>query len=320
MRPSAATRKPSPPFTLSFTLAALALASLLAAQPTRAAEASSSRLGWHGETMPEGLERAAKEGEYLWRKDSAVMVYVPPGPFLMGSDKGQPYEGPPHTVDLDGFYIDKYEVSWRRWKASGLPYLVEPNDRLMVVQSPDWGIHDGQPVVNVTWTEAKSYVTWAGKRLPTEAEWEKAARGTDGRQYPWGNEPLSYDRAIWVEHPISGVSTAPVNCCQAGASPYGAVNMAGNVWEWTEDSYDPGFYASGPRKNPVNRTEGSIKVMRGGALQLSPKFLFTYSRYWLTDVDRISDVGFRGAVSGVAGEAEKAPTAGGERSSSKPLE
>lgn len=274
---------------------------LLAIAPLRslAAQPAPLRLGWHGETMPEGMERGKKEGEYRWLKDGSVMVYVPPGPFLMGSDKGEAYEGPPHTVELDGFYIDKYEVSWRKWKASGLPYLVEPNDRLMVVQAPDWGIHDGQPVVNVTWTEAKSYVAWAGKRLPSEAEWEKAARGTDGRLYPWGNEPLSYDRAIWVEHPISGLSTAPVNCCLAGASPYGAVNMAGNVWEWTEDSYQPGYYAVAPRKNPVNLLEGSIKVMRGGALQLSPKFLFTWSRYWLTDVDRISDVGFRAAVSGV---------------------
>jgi sulfatase modifying factor 1 len=260
---------------------------------------SGARLGWHGETMPAGLERGKKEGEYLWTKDRAIMVYVPPGPFTMGTDKGEIFERPAHTVELDGFYIDKYEVSWRRWKASGLPYLEARNDRLQVVQAPDWGIHDGQPVINVAWPDAQSYAAWAGKRLPTEAEWEKAARGTDGREYPWGNEPLSFERAIWVGHPISQISTAPVNCCQAGASPYGAVNMAGNVWEWCEDSYTPNFYATSPRKNPLNRQGGNVKIVRGGAMQLSAKFLHTYSRYWLTDVDRVSDVGFRTVVSAV---------------------
>jgi serine/threonine-protein kinase len=264
------------------------------------AAAEPARLGWHGETMPEGLDRGKKEGEYVWKKDGSVMVWVAPGPFTMGSDQGEIFERPAHTVELDGFYIDKYEVSWRKWKASGLPYLVEPNDRLMVVQAPDWGIHDGQPVVNVDWDEAKSYAAWAGKRLPTEAEWEKAARGADGREFPWGNEPITVERAMWVGHPLSETSTAPVNCCAAGASPYGALNMAGNVWEWCEDSYTPDFYKASPRKNPINLDKGVVeKIVRGGALQLSPKFLRTYSRYWLSTVDRISDVGFRTVVSGV---------------------
>ena len=142
------------------------------------------RRGWHGETMPEGLSRAKKEGEYIWKKDGTVMVYVPPGAFTMGSDQGEPSAKPPHKVELDGFYIDKFEVSWRRWKESGLPYLTEVNERIQQVQPPDWGLHDAQPVVHVTWHDAKRYAAWAGKRLPTEAEWEKAARGTDGRTYP----------------------------------------------------------------------------------------------------------------------------------------
>ncbi|MFY9826458.1 MAG: SUMF1/EgtB/PvdO family nonheme iron enzyme [Thermoanaerobaculia bacterium] len=271
---------------------------VLASLPARSAPPGAPRLGWHGETMPEGLERGKKQGEYLWKKDDSVMVYVPSGPFTMGSDRGEVAEKPAHTVELDGFYIDKYETSWRKWKASGLPYLAARDDRQVMVQAPDWGIHDGQPVVNADWHEAKRYAAWAGKRLPTEAEWEKAARGTDGREYPWGNEPVTNERAIWVGHPISQISTAPVNCCAAGASPYGAFNMAGNVWEWCEDSYTPDFYASSPRKNPVNHHEGVVKIVRGGAMQLSSRFLKTYSRYWLSDVDRISDVGFRLVVSG----------------------
>ena len=255
--------------------------------------------GWHGETMPEGLSRGKTQGEYVWKKDGAIMVYVPPGPFTMGSDQGEPSARPAHPVELDGFYIDKNEVSWRRWKESGLRYLTEINERLQVVQPPDWGLHDAQPVVNVSWRDAKSYAAWAGKRLPTEAEWEKAARGTDARTYPWGNDPPTFERAIWVDHPMSRTSTAPVNCCRAGASPYGAVNMAGNVWEWCEDTYSPGFYAESPRKNPINRAKGDLRVLRGGALQLGPTFLRTYNRYWLTDIDRISDIGFRTVLSGV---------------------
>ncbi|HEV7508122.1 MAG TPA: SUMF1/EgtB/PvdO family nonheme iron enzyme [Thermoanaerobaculia bacterium] len=285
----------SKPFFAAIALLAVAALPVLSAPPAPPA----TRQGWHGETMPKGLERGKKEGEYVWKKDDTTMVYVPPGPFLMGNDKGEVAERPAHTVELDGFYIDKYETSWRKWKASGLPWLPGRDDRLQVVQAPDWGIHDGQPVVNVDWPEAKSYAAWAGKRLPTEAEWEKAARGTDGREYPWGNEPITNDRAIWEGHPISELSSAPVNCCESGASPYGALNMAGNVWEWCEDSYTPDFYASSPRKNPVNRHAGVVKIVRGGAMQLSPKFLRTYSRYWLSNVDRISDVGFRTVVSGV---------------------
>ena len=255
------------------------------------------RLGWHGERMPDGLSRAKNEGEYVWKKDGTIMVYVPPGPFTMGSDRGEPSAKPAHTVDLDGFYIDKFEVSWRRWKESGLPYLKEVDERAQIVQAPDWGIHDAQPAVHVTWHDAKRYAAWAGKRLPTEAEWEKAARGTDGRTYPWGNEAPSYERAMWVDHPLSSTSTAPVNCCAKGASPYGVLNLAGNVWEWCEDTYQPDFYARSPKKNPVNLAKGDLKILRGGAYQLGPTFMRTFNRYWLLDVDRISDIGFRTALS-----------------------
>jgi formylglycine-generating enzyme required for sulfatase activity len=289
---------------LSILVAALLLAGdgqPTAPAPGTPATASSTRQGWHGEVMPDGLERAKREGEYVSKKDGALMVYVPPGPFTMGSERGEPSEKPVHQVDLDGFYIDKQEVSWRKWKASGLPYLAEPNTRLQVVQAPDWGLHDAQPVINVTWTEARKYAAWAGKRLPTEAEWEKAARGTDGREYPWGNQPPTFERAIWVDHPLSKVATAPVNCCAAGASPYGAINMAGNVWEWCEDTYTPDFYASSPRKNPLNRIPQGPKILRGGAFQLESRFLRTTSRYWLSDIDRISDIGFRTVVGGAAG-------------------
>jgi formylglycine-generating enzyme required for sulfatase activity len=103
---------------------------------------------------------------------------------------------------------------------------------------------------------------------------------------------------MYVDHPLSLTSTAPVTCCLDGASPYGAVNMAGNVWEWCEDTYHPGFYKNAPAKNPVNLAKGDQKILRGGAFQLDAAFMRTWHRYWLADIDRISDIGFRTVVSG----------------------
>lgn len=259
--------------------------------------AAGERLGWYGEAMPEGLVKAEAEGEYRWEKDGAVMVYVPPGPFPMGSAEGAPDEAPVHRVYLDGFYIDKHEVSWGQWKLSGLPYSPEPNSRLPRPAAPDWGIRDDHPVVSVSWEDARAYAAWAGKRLPTEAEWEKTARGTDGRTFPWGSEAPSFERAVWKEHPTSSQSTAPVTCCAAGASPYGALNLAGNVYEWCEDVYAADFYARSPEANPVHRGPGRHRVLRGGAFVLPAEDLRSAFRYRLLPQERVPYVGFRTVVS-----------------------
>lgn len=262
----------------------------------------SAEEGWHGETMPPGLERAEVEGEYRWPRDGSIMVFVPPGPFLMGSDEGDRDERPQRRVELAGYYIDKYEVSWGQWKRSGLPYSTVTGSRRPRPEPPDWGILDNHPMVNLNWNEAKAYTAWAGKRLPTEAEWEKAARGTDGRTYPWGNEPPTFDRAIWHDHPQSSMSTSEVSCCAAGASPYGVFNLAGNVYEWCEDTYDGAFYKTAPSRNPVNRSDGRYRVMRGGAFTLERSDLRSALRYRLLPVDRGPYIGFRTALSASGAE------------------
>ena len=250
--------------------------------------AEDDRLGWHGETMPDGLVRGEKDGEYVWEKDGAVMVYVPAGAFPMGTEDGEYDEKPVHEVWLDAYYIDKYEVTWGQWKISGLPYETQQFSRHPVPDPPDWGIVDTMPILNVSWINAKKYVEWAGKRLPTEAEWEKAARGTDGRRYPWGDEPPDFDRAIWKDHPIALRSTGDVDCCAAGASPYGVHNMAGNVYEWCEDVYKKNFYAQSPRENPVqlDESEGRYRVLRGGAFVLDLADLRSTLRYRLYPEDK----------------------------------
>lgn len=255
-----------------------------------------ARLGWHGEPMPKGLERGDSEGDYVWTKDGALMVYVPPGEFPMGSTDGDKDEKPVHTVWLDGFYIDKHEVTWGQWKLAGFDFSNNTESRRPKPRAPDWGIVDTDPLLNVTWPEAKQYALEVGKRLPTEAEWEKAARGTDGRTYPWGNEPPGFDRALWKDHPIAKTRAAPAISHPAGASPYGALHMAGNVYEWCEDVYQKDYYQRSPQRNPVNQGPGRYRVLRGGAFVLETSDLRGALRYRLLPEDRAPYIGFRAVL------------------------
>ena len=216
-------------------------------------------------------------------KDGAPMVHVPAGWFIMGSNLGDSDEKPQRRVYLDGFYIDKYEVTNARFRAAGM------------TPRKTYGINfngDTQPVVGVTWHQAKAYCEKVGKRLPTEAEWEKAARGTDGRKYPWGN---SYDASKLIYWRNSGNKTHPVDrSYSTHTSPYGAVDMAGNVWEWVNDRLGKNYYRSAPEKNPQGPDAGSERVLRGGGWSFSDRGDFRAAYRGRTNPTRTGDiVGFR---------------------------
>jgi formylglycine-generating enzyme required for sulfatase activity len=242
-----------------------------------------------------------------------VMVDVPAGEFLMGStdDDSEAYDDdkPQHTVYLDSFWIDRTEVTNAQFRK-----CVEAG----ACQAPttcEWGdptYNDGDkadhPVVCVICNQAQAYCQWAGARLPTEAEWEKAARGTAGRIYPWGNtfdgtkvnfcdRNCEYD---WKDSAIDDgyARTAPVGHYLAGASPYGALDMSGNVWEWVNDWYSSTYYSVSPDSNPQGPDTGEWKVLRGGSWNGNRNAVRAANRSYRYPTTRYSLIGFRCAASG----------------------
>jgi formylglycine-generating enzyme required for sulfatase activity/uncharacterized caspase-like protein len=214
-------------------------------------------------------------------EDGAEMVLVPAGEFTMGSNEYDD-EKPPRRVYLDAFHIDKYEVTNALYRR-----FVSATSRGAPGYWNDARFNgDPQPVVGVSWHDAAAYCGWAGKRLPTEAEWEKAARGTDGRRYPWG-EQWDASRANSGGKPVS------VGSYPGGVSPYGAHDMAGNVWEWVADWYEAAYYQRSPERNPKGPDSGQYRVVRGGSWDFSPIGLRASYRNYGTPDRRFSLVGFR---------------------------
>jgi len=223
--------------------------------------------------------------------DGMVMVYVPAGEFLMGSseadDQARDDEKPQHTVYLDGYWIDRTEVTnaqYHKCVEAGhcREAMCQIDDNL---NAPD------QPVACVDWDDAQEYAAWAGGRLPTEAEWEKAARGTDGRIYPWGNSAPNCDKGNYGD--CLGHYPAVVGSYPLGASPYGALDMAGNVWEWVADWYEEGYYDRSPARNPQGPDGQIFRVLRGGGSQLAVPCAGRNALYW-RQID--GEIGFRVVV------------------------
>jgi formylglycine-generating enzyme required for sulfatase activity len=232
------------------------------------------------------------------------MVYVPAGEFIMGSDEGDSDERPVHTVYLDAFYIDKTEVTNTQFakflneqgnqEEGGVTWLNIGDKDCLISQSEGQyqpkGGYGNHPVIEVSWCGARAYCQWVGKRLPTEAEWEKVARGTDGRTYPWG-EGIDCDRAQYGG--CGGERTTPAGNKPKGASPYGALDMAGNVWEWVADWYDSGYYSQSPGGNPLGPNSGVSRVLRGGSWFNYQRSARCASRHSLNPWDEDYHVGFR---------------------------
>jgi formylglycine-generating enzyme required for sulfatase activity len=236
-------------------------------------------------------------------KDGAPMILIPAGPFLMGSNDGLPNERPEHTVMLNAYYIDQFEVTAGRYQK----FLESAKHDL----PPTWDDEAAQamgdlPAVGMSWKDAAAYCKWAGRRLPTEAEWEKAARGTDGRRYPWGHmQPFvdiaNYNRGVWVSE---AVTLVPVNSGlegmsvrhglkEGGKSPYGLFHMAGNAAEWVADWYDREYYLKSPDKNPTGPATGEKRVMRGGSWADLPTALRVTARFSAEQEFEDRTIGFR---------------------------
>ncbi len=205
-------------------------------------------------------------------RDGMTQLFVPAGSVQMGGLDvyAENDELPAHIVRLDNFWIDQVEVTNGMYQlclqagACNPPAKMSSDNRAAYFDDPAF---QDYPVVHVTWLEARDYCAWVERRLPTEAEWERAARGDDLRTYPWGDELPS---GLYLNFNNEPGDTTRVGSYTAGASPFGALDMAGNVWEWVNDLYDSDYYQSSPETNPTGPLEipGSyLRVLRGGSFQ-----------------------------------------------------
>ena len=222
--------------------------------------------------VPLFLGRNSQGQEEYWRdKDRAIVVKIPAGAFLMGSadNRGEAHERPLHRVELSSFFVDKTEVTWRQFRKFA------HETRVKLPPAPLWGRPDNYPVSFVLWEEAAEYCQWVGGRLPTEAEWEKAARGNDARKYPWGN--------AWDPERCNTIQGGPHRPMPVGyfrdcLSPYGVLDMSGSMGEWCADWYDADFYAQSATKDPQGPPLGTMRILRGGGWMSQPTWVTTSHR------------------------------------------
>ena len=230
------------------------------------------------------------------------LILIPAGTFTMGSDRRAADEKPVHKVYLDAYYIGTYEVTnaeyYEFWVETPehTPPKHTPEDFAHLPHIGDWRVRakkfPNHPVVGVSWHDAQAYAEWKGMRLPTEAEWEKAARGYTDRTWPWGNAMEPYANTSAAEDGYEN-QLAPVGSFPKGKSYYGALDMAGNVWEWTADWYSDVYYFRSAKRNPPGPDVGSWRVIRGGSwIDALPRCSTTF-RFYLYPRLKTSFVGFR---------------------------
>jgi formylglycine-generating enzyme required for sulfatase activity len=262
-----------------------------------------SRLG-DGELLPTQTPHPSLGvgSSQLSEIDGMRMLYIPAGDFEMGSNlgasAGPSNPRPKHKVYLDAFWIDQTEVSNGQYQLCvddgecTLPLKTSSNIHPDYFQNPEY---ENYPVIYVTWYQAKAYCAWAGRRLPTEAEWEKAARGSDGQLYPWG---VAAPHPALLNFADNVGDTQPVGSYPDGASPYGVLDMSGNVWEWGADWLDKGYsyYAESPRQNPKGPDQGELRVLRGGSWTFGADRALAAYRLGYPPDSTTLDIGFRCAL------------------------
>jgi formylglycine-generating enzyme required for sulfatase activity len=228
--------------------------------------------------------------------NGAAMVLVPAGNFTMGSTKGDLDEKPIHSVYLDAYYIDKFEVTNALYQACvNADGCKPPAHADSFTRSSYYGnpLYGNYPVVYVDWNMAKAYCEWRGARLPTEAEWEKAARGPEELIYPWG-KGIDCQKANYTNgHNACAGGTSKVGTYEAGKSPYGAYDMAGNVWEWVADWYSATYYMSSLPSNPMGPDSGRARVARGGSWNRGEMDIRSSNRVNYAPTYNNFDLGFR---------------------------
>ncbi len=233
------------------------------------------------------------------------MIMVPAGEFTMGTDRGEADERPAHVVHVDTFYCDKYEVTNGQYLAfldatgtnmdAANNKLLELGDSGVQIRSSGAAFElktpavARRPVVEVSWYGAKAYCEWMDGRLPTEAEWERAARGIDGRKYPWG---MRIDRRN-ANYKGLFSTAVEVGSYPEGSSPFGIYDMAGNVWEWVADWYSSDYYAESPKRNPAGPESGTFRIIRGGAWGTDSSYLRSSYRLGLSAASTDDSIGFR---------------------------
>ena len=244
----------------------------------------------------------------LREQDGMKMVHVPAGGFEMGSTDGESIELPVHTVYMNAFWIDQTEVTNAMYAQCVTAGACDPpsnntsSTRISYYANPEYSDY---PVIYVSWNDAETYCKWVGAYLPTEAQWEKAARGTDSRTYPWGDQFSCKNGNFDDEKQIDSsvvpggpdcdgyVDTAPVGTYPDGVSPYGALDMAGSVWEWAADWYDAGYYSISPKETPQGPSSGEGRVLRGGSWSNIGKGLRSANRNWNFPEIEADTIGFR---------------------------